>query len=114
MLKSIYAFFAGIATIIITFLLFKNKKTKTVISKTDNQISDNKQVVDNAQGHIEEIEDQKQDVKDDIKVREDVVEELKDQAKKIQPDVVTDVTEAKENIIKKSKRRGRKPNAKKS
>lgn len=113
-LKIIYGFIAGIITVIITFLIINNKKKKTSTDKSDKQISDNKQVIDNAQGHIEEIEDQKQDVKHDIETRENVIEDLKDKADNVQPVVIDNVAEAKENIIKKTNRRGRKPKAKKS
>lgn len=113
-LKSIYAFFAGIVTVIVTFFLIKNKTTKKKIDKSDKQISDNKSTADKAQGHIDQIEDQKQDVKTDIEKHEDVIETLKDKAEEVKPEEVSDVAEAKENIVKKTKRRGRKPKAKKS
>lgn len=113
-LKSIYAFFAGIVTVIVTFFLIKNKTTKKKIDKSDKKIADNKSAADNAQGRIDQIEDQKQDVKTDIETREDVIETLKDKAEEVKPEEVSDIAEAKENIVKKTKRRGRKPKAKKS
>lgn len=113
-LKSIYAFFAGIVTVIITFFLIKNTTTKKKTDKTDKQISDNKSTADKAQGHIDQIEDQKQDVKTDIEKREDVIDTLKDKAEEVKPEVISDITEAKDNIIKKTNRRGRKPKNKKS
>ena len=112
--KSVYAFFVGIITVIVTFFLIKNKTTKKKIDKSDQKIADNKSTADNAQGQINQINNQKQDVKTDIKTQENVIETLKDKAKEVKPEVISDVNEAKENIIKKTKRRGRKPKAKKS
>lgn len=112
-LKSIYAFFAGIVTVIITFFIIKNKTTNKKIDKSNKQISDNTSTVDTAQGHIDQIKDQKQDVKTDINTHEAVIETLKDKAEELKPKVILDVAPAKDNIIKKSKRGGRKPKAKK-
>lgn len=111
-LKTIYAFFAGIVTVIITFLFINNKKKKSNVAKTDKKIADNNAVINNAQGHIESIEDQKNDVTDSIENREQVIEDLKQDKETIQPETTTDVKEAKENIINKTKRRGRKPRKK--
>jgi peptidoglycan hydrolase CwlO-like protein len=111
-LKTIYAAIAGIVTVIITFFLIKNKTSNKKIDKTDKQIADNKSTADNAQGHIEAIEEQKEEVTDSIKNREQVIEDLKQDKETIQPETTTDIKEAKENIINKTKRRGRKPRKK--
>lgn len=108
-LKTIYAAIAGIVTIIITFFLIKNKTSNKKIDKTDKQIADNKSTADNAQGHIEAIEEQKEEVKNSIETREQVIEDLKDAKENIQPKTPANVKDAKENIINKTKRRGRKP-----
>lgn len=108
-LKIIYAAIAGIVTIIITFLLISNKKKKSDVAKIDKQIDDNNAIVNNAQGHIEAIKEQKEDVKEAIETREHVIENLKEQKENIQPETPKTVADAKENIVNKTKRKGRKP-----
>lgn len=107
-IKTIYAFIAGIVTVIITFLLINNKKKNSKVDKIDKQIDDNNVIVNNAQGHIEAIEKQKEEVKNSIETREQVIEDLKEEKQNIQPETPITVKEAKDNIINKTKRRGRK------
>jgi septal ring factor EnvC (AmiA/AmiB activator) len=93
--------------------IFASKKINAKkADKIQDQIDDNKQDIDVTQGRIDAIEDQKQDVQDTINHREDVIEDLKQQAEEVAPEEKTDVAEAKENILNKTKRRGRKPKKK--
>lgn len=108
-LKTIYAAIAGIVTVIITFLLISNKKKKSDLAKTDKQISDNNAIVNNAQGHIEAIEEQKEDVNEAIETREHIIEDLKEQKENIQPTTQKTLEAVKENIVNKTKRKGHKP-----
>ena len=108
-LKIIYAAIAGIVTIIITFLLISNKKKKSDVAKIDKQIDDNNAIVNNAQGHIEAIKEQKEDVKEAIETREHVIKNLKEQKENIQPETPKTVADVKKNILNKTKRKGHKP-----
>jgi uncharacterized coiled-coil DUF342 family protein len=85
-------------------------KTKK-LDKLDKQIDDNKQKVDNLQGKVEVVEEQRQEVKDEIKHQEQVISDLKQQKETVTIEEPTTVKEAKENILNKT-RRGRKPNKK--
>lgn len=112
--KYIIWIFVGIATAFGLFTWISKIFSKKKTAKIDKQIDDNNKVIHNAQGHIDAIQDQKEDVKDSIDTREETIEDLKDQAEQVQPETPTTVSEAKENIINKTKRRGRKPKNKKS
>lgn len=99
----------GIGSIFGIFVWLSKLFNKKKIDKIDKQIDDNNAVVNNAQGHIDAIEEQKEDVKEVIENREQVIEDLKEQKENIQPETPSTVSEAKENIVNKTKRRGRKP-----
>ena len=85
-------------------------KTKK-LDKLDKQIDDNKQKVDNLQGKVEVVEEQRQEVKDEIKHQEQVISDLKQQKETVTVEEPKTVKEAKANILNKT-RRGRKPNKK--
>jgi uncharacterized coiled-coil DUF342 family protein len=88
-------------------LVTKTKK----LDKLDKQIDDNKQKVDNLQGKVEVVEEQRQEVKDEIKQQEQIISDLKQQKETVTVEEPKTVKEAKENILNKT-RRGRKPNKK--
>lgn len=99
----------GIGSIFGIFIWLAKLSSKKKLDKIDKQIDDNNATINNAQGHIENIEEQKEDVKEVIETREQTIEELKEQKENIQPETPKTVADAKENIINKTKRRGRKP-----
>jgi len=99
------AIVAGIGAIFAIFVLVSTKRNKNKAEKIDVTIKQNDADINNAQGHIEEIQDQRADVVEDIKQTESEIEDLKQQATEIKPEV-RDVADAKENILAKT-RRGR-------
>jgi hypothetical protein len=97
---------AGIGTIIgILFLTRKYNDRK--LDKSAKQIDANNQQIDQLQGKIEVIEEQRVEVKEEIKQQEKIIEALEDKKENITIQEPTDVTSAKANIIKKTNR-GRK------
>jgi peptidoglycan hydrolase CwlO-like protein len=106
-LKLIYAFIAGIITTIIAFILHKDKKTKTTITKTDVKIKQNDQKIKDVDTKIDDVVKQKEQVVEDIKTQEQAVEELKEVKDTIEVKSAETVEAAKENILKKTNR-GRK------
>jgi hypothetical protein len=66
--------------------------------------------VSNLQGKIDAVETQRDEVKDQIQAQEQVIAKLEDKKENIVVEERT-VSDAKENILKKTKR-GRKPNKK--
>jgi hypothetical protein len=104
-IKAIYAFFAGIVSAIVVALLIFGKKKQTVA--TPEPVVKNNADINKIEGKIEVIEEQREEIKNDIKTQEQVVAELETKKETVKPVEKTNVTEAKDNIIKKSKR-GRK------
>lgn len=99
------AIVAGIAAVFSIFVLVSNRQKKNKVEKIDNAIKQNDADINIAQGHIEEIQDQRDEKIEDIKQAESEIADLKQQAEEVKPEV-REVEAAKENILKKT-RRGR-------
>ena len=84
------------------------KQTNKRVDKIDQKIDDNNQQIDILTGKIEVVEDQREEVKQDIKEQEAAAEETKNAKDSIEPETPKTVADAKENILNKTKRRGRK------
>lgn len=98
---------AGIAALFGLFVIVSKKQNEKKSDKIKQKIDDNKQSIDQLQGKIEVIEEQRVEVKQDIAKHEEVIEQLEEQKETITVEPKT-TSEAKENIINKTKR-GRKP-----
>jgi outer membrane murein-binding lipoprotein Lpp len=94
---------------VIGILFISKKYNQKQIDKTDKKIDTNNQTIDKLDGKIDAIEDQKQDAKQAAEQIQDQVDDLKQQREEIKPDVVEDTAQLKQDIIAKTKRRGRKP-----
>lgn len=95
----------GIIGIVIAIIKKQdNKKT----DKIDQKIDNNNQQIDILTGKIEVVEDQREDVKQDIEEQVAAIEATKDAKETIQPATPKTVADAKENILNKTNRRGRK------
>jgi type II secretory pathway pseudopilin PulG len=94
-----------IAAIAGTIFMMNNNSTKKR-EELDEAISDNKQQVDELEGKIEVIEEQREEVKQEIVKQEVVIETLETAKENI---VVAErtVADAKENILAKTKRNRR-------
>ncbi len=105
--KTLIWILVGIATGFGLFAWISKIFSKKKADKIDNQIDNNDNNIHRAQGHIDAVADQREDVVQDVKQHEDRVEDLKQQLDEVDP-VVKDVAAAKQNILNKTKR-GRKP-----
>jgi len=85
-------------------------KKQSDLNKTNKDIEDNNKKINDVDNKIKDVVDKKVEVVGDIKAEEIIIQDLKQEIKEVSPEPITDVTEAKENIIKKTKRRGRRPN----
>ena len=94
---------------IVGVLFLSKKYNQKQIDKTDKQIDDNNKKISNLDGKIDAIEDQKQDAKQAAEQIQDQIDDLKDKRDEINPTVVEDTAQLKQDIIAKTKRRGRKP-----
>jgi uncharacterized protein YoxC len=102
------AIVAGIAAIFGLFLLFSSKRSKTKLDQIEDQIEDNNEQIDVIEDRVEDIQQQREEIKQDIQQTESEIEDLKQQVAEVNPEV-RPVTEARENILNKTRRRSRKP-----
>jgi septal ring factor EnvC (AmiA/AmiB activator) len=79
--------------------------------KIDQKIDDNNQQIDILTGKTEVIEDQRNAVKQTIDEQETAIEATKDAKETIQPETPKTVADAKENILAKSNKRGKRKNS---
>jgi uncharacterized protein YoxC len=104
---------SGIATIL-GILFLTNKYNQRKANKAAVKIDDNKQKIDNIDGKIDVIEDQRDAAIQTAKQTAEEVEDLKEQRNDINPTAADtkDISDVKQDILNKTKRRGRKPKAK--
>jgi septal ring factor EnvC (AmiA/AmiB activator) len=86
----------------------KKKQTDKQVDQIDQKIDDNNQQIDIITGNVAAIEDQREDVKQDIKQQEEEIKSTEEAKETIQPETPNTVADAKENILNKTKKRGRK------
>ena len=96
---------AGLVAILGILAFTQSKRTNKKLEKTAKQIDDNNQQIDIIQGKTELVEEQRVTVKQSIAKKQATIDELKTEKETI---IIVPVTieDAKENIIKKT-RRGR-------
>jgi uncharacterized protein YoxC len=97
----------AIAAAFAFFLVTSKRRNSNKLDKLQDQINNNKQAVDKIDGKAEVIAQQREDLKQEIKQQEQVIEQLEEKKQEIKPETRT-VTDAKQNILNKTKR-GRKP-----
>ena len=85
-------------------------KKQSDLNKTNKDIEANDKKINYAETKIEKVVEEKSKVVCNIAAKEKKIDELKQEIKEVSPKEITDVVEAKENIIKKTRRRGRRPN----
>ena len=113
-IKNLWLWIAsGVATILgILFLTKKYNQQKA--NQAATKIDDNKQKIDNIDGKIDVIEDQRDAAIQTANQTAEEVEDLKEQRNDINPTAADtkDISDVKQDILNKTKRRGRKPKAK--
>ena len=109
----ILAFVSG-ALAIFGIYVWKTKVQKQSDLKTDKAIADNNKTANDAKQKTDDVVKQKTEVVKTVVAEEKKIEEIKDEIKTVSVDPVEDVSVAKENIIKKTRRKGRRPNKNKT
>jgi outer membrane murein-binding lipoprotein Lpp len=113
-IKNLWLWIAsGVATILgILFLTKKYNQQKA--NQAATKIDDNKQKIDNIDGKIDVIEDQRDAAIQTANQTAEEVEDLKEQRNDINPTAAYTkyISDLKKYILNKTKRRGRKPKAK--
>ena len=105
----VYGISAFLATLGIYIWSMKVKK-QSDLNKTDKSIENNNKTIEDTEKKIEDVNETKTEITKSIEVKEKKIEELKEEIKSVSVEPIEDVPTAKENIIKKTKRRGRRPN----
>lgn len=106
-IKTIYAFLAGILTVIISLFVF-NKNKKQFNDDTAKKIVDNTKQAEEIEVKVKQVEQQREEVKTAIITEEVAIKEIKVAKANIKVEETETVEEAKENIIKKTRRPKRK------
>jgi len=101
----------GLLTLFAIFVAFFKKHEKKQVSKIDQKIDTNNSKIDQLQGKTDVIEDQRSQVKQELDDLVDQIEQTKEAKETIQPETPKTVADAKENILNKTKKRGRKKKA---
>lgn len=106
-IKKYWTIIVGAIIAFIAIIFTSDKINKKKVTKSDAKIDNNNQKIDQLQGKTEVVEEQRDEVKDQIQNTKQDIEDLQTAKDNIQIDELS-VTDAKQNILKKT-RRGRKP-----
>lgn len=106
-IKKYWTIIIGTIIAFIAIIFTSDKINKKKVTKSNAKIDNNNQKIDQLQGKTEVVEEQRDEVKDQIQNTKQDIEDLQTAKDNIQIDELS-VTDAKQNILKKT-RRGRKP-----
>ena len=112
LIKKYWTWILGIIGTVIGILFLTKKYNDRKLTKTAKQIDDNNQKIDKLDGKIDVIQDQRKDAVENVNQIKDDIKELEEQKDNINPEPeIKDlsVSEVKQDILNKTKRRGRKP-----
>ena len=109
-IKKYWAVIVGFLVMLLTLGMVTKKVSNHKETKLDEKIDENENEVSKLEGKVEVIETERVQVKEQIEKHEDLIEALEEKKENIVVEERT-VADAKDNIIKKTKR-GRKPNKK--
>jgi len=110
----IIAFISGILALFGIYVWKMKIKKQSDLNKTDKLIDDNNKKIQDTEKKIEDVVEQKTEITKSIEVKEQKIKEIKDEIKAVSVTPIDDVPNAKENIIKKTRRKGRRPNKNKT
>lgn len=113
-IKSIWLWIVGAVATILGILFLTEKWNQRKANQAAAKIDDNKQQIDKLDGKIDAVKDQRDDVIQTAKQTAAEVDDLKEQRNDINPTAADtkDIADVKQDILNKTKRRGRKPKAK--
>jgi TolA-binding protein len=109
-IKKYWTVIVGFLVMLLTLGLVTKKLSESKETKLDEKIDENENEVSKLEGKVEVIETERVQVKEQIEKHEELIEALEEKKENIIVEERT-VADAKDNIIKKTKR-GRKPNKK--
>jgi hypothetical protein len=109
-IKKYWTIIVGFVVMLLTLGLVTKLTSESKETKLDEKIDENENEVSKLEGKVEVIETERVQVKEQIEKHEELIEALEEKKENIIVEERT-VADAKDNIIKKTKR-GRKPNKK--
>lgn len=104
------AFVSAVLALFGIYVWTMKVKKQSDLNKTDKSIDDNNKKIQDAEIKIKEVVEQKTEIKTAVIIDEIKIKELKDEIEAVSVTPIEDVPTAKENIIKKTRRKGRRPN----
>lgn len=104
------AFVSAVLALFGIYVWTMKVKKQSDLNKTDKSIDDNNKKIQDAEIKIKEVVEQKTEIKTAVVIDEIKIKELKDEIEAVSITPIEDVPTAKENIIKKTRRKGRRPN----
>lgn len=110
----VIAFISGILALFGIYVWTMKIKKQSDLNKTTKTIDDNNKKIQDSDNKIEDVVKQKTEITKAIEVEEKKIKEIKDEIKAVSVEPIDDVPTAKENIIKKTRRKGRRPNKNKT
>jgi hypothetical protein len=107
MIKKYWAVIVGFVAALMGLIWVTKLSSAKKQSKLDNKIKSNEKQVDVLAGKVEVIEEQRVEVKTEIKAEKEIIADLKQQKENIKP-VERSTADAKQNILNKSARNKKK------
>ena len=104
------AFISALLALFGIYVWTMKVKKQSDLNKTNKSIENNNKKIQDVEIKIEEVVEQKTEIKKAIAVDEEKIKELKDEIEAVSITPIEDVPTARENIIKKTRRNGRIPN----
>ena len=107
MIKKYWAIIVGFVVALLGLIYITKKSSEKKQSDLGNKIKSNEKQVDGLAGKVEEIEEQRVEVKTEIVTEKKVIEDLKQQKETIKP-ATRPAAAAKQNILDKTTRNKKK------
>ena len=104
-LKKSWKILVGIAVILIGILTLSNIRKRKAINKIDKKIIENEKATEKLQGKIEQVEEQKIEVKKNVVAKKKQIQKTKQQIKEKPATRKKSTTAAKKNILSKTKKK---------
>ena len=104
-LKKSWKILVGIAVILIGILTLSNIRKRKAINKIDKKIIENEKATEKLQGKIEQVEEQKIEVKTKIVAKKKQIKKTEQLKTKKPAPKKKSITSAKKNIISKTKKK---------
>ena len=104
-LKKCWKIIAGVAVVLLSIFAISSIRKRKTIEKFNKQIDDNEKATEKLQGKIEQVEEQKIEVKTKIVAKKKQIKKTEQLKTKKPAPKKKSITSAKKNIISKTKKK---------